>query len=300
MLYAIFILLLIVFFPLLSLLLGVGFMVVLAKFWWLFLIIAGLMILCGQIDKREAREKEEARLKKQQQEIIGAIKASNQADDPRVSFSGEPDLSNDSYILHLVKKYSIEKNEVLGKFVLNQKLYDSIDEALKVGNLLDKAEREEMEQASALRAKEDEIRHREMMASRKADIKKLLLLLIAIILLIVIGRMAYLYCWYQPPKANSSATHIYDWGTKKAYVHTPINDEGKIKAFWLKMVDTDGGYQEHRLEMNCSERLFREVQVNDFDSQGKEFYSESKPFSNWDVINPKTNYDLVLNFVCQK
>ena len=48
-----------------------------------------------------------------------------------ISFAGERNLENDSYKIYLTKKYSIEKNEVLGKFVCDDRLFDTVDDALK-------------------------------------------------------------------------------------------------------------------------------------------------------------------------
>ena len=53
-----------------------------------------------------------------------------------LSFSGDADLVNDSYVLYLSKKFDIQKNDVLGKYVLREKLYDTIDQALEAGHEL--------------------------------------------------------------------------------------------------------------------------------------------------------------------
>ena len=159
MLIAIFILLLIVFFPLLSLFLGLGFMAVFVKFWWVFLILFGCLIFCRYIDKKEAREKEEAKLKQQQEAIIGAIRGvqpdqSNSYTKP--TYKGDPELSNDSYILYITKKYAIEKNEVLGKYVFNEKLYNTIDDALRAGHELNHLEIEVEKSRAEQRARDYE------------------------------------------------------------------------------------------------------------------------------------------------
>ena len=46
-------------------------------------------------------------------------------------FDEEPILTNDAYKLYLVEKYSIKKNETLGKYVFNQTLHSNIDAALE-------------------------------------------------------------------------------------------------------------------------------------------------------------------------
>ncbi|MDF9788113.1 hypothetical protein [Polynucleobacter sphagniphilus] len=196
MLVAIFILLLIVFFPFLSLFLGVGFMVVLVKFWWLFLILFGCLIFCRYIDKKEASEKEEAKLKKQQDAIIGAIKGSSNDREVELSFSGERDLNNDSYVLYITKKYVIEKNDVLGKYVLNEKLYDSLNEVLSAGNQLEDVEKEQEKkhlEELTLRAEKNANQYREELISRNANIKKILLLLGVALVVIILGGVTYLH-----------------------------------------------------------------------------------------------------------
>tara|TARA_B100000029_G_C17426913_1_gene906417 strand:- start:197 stop:607 length:411 start_codon:yes stop_codon:yes gene_type:complete len=62
--------------------------------------------------------------------------ADNSKDTPK--FVGDRNLENDSYQLYLVKKYNIEKNNVLEKFTFNNKTYDSLEEALKSADILEK------------------------------------------------------------------------------------------------------------------------------------------------------------------
>jgi hypothetical protein len=49
---------------------------------------------------------------------------------PTLTFDGDKSLTNDAYKIYLVKKYGIEKNEALGKFIVGEKLFNSIEEAL--------------------------------------------------------------------------------------------------------------------------------------------------------------------------
>lgn len=53
------------------------------------------------------------------------------------SFRGERVLSNDSYKLFLSKRYGIQKNDVFDKFVCQEKLFITIDEALEYANALE-------------------------------------------------------------------------------------------------------------------------------------------------------------------
>jgi hypothetical protein len=49
----------------------------------------------------------------------------------------DKDLSNDAYKIYLVKKYEIEKNDVLSKFICNDKLFATVDEALEFAHSLE-------------------------------------------------------------------------------------------------------------------------------------------------------------------
>jgi hypothetical protein len=53
----------------------------------------------------------------------------NTANPPR-SFSGAKELMNDSYVLYLVEKYSIEKNLVLDQLIVGDKIFSNVDDAL--------------------------------------------------------------------------------------------------------------------------------------------------------------------------
>ena len=57
-----------------------------------------------------------------------------------LSYTGAAELTNDSYILYLTKRYDIERNQVLEKFSFNERLYSSISEALISADQIYKAE----------------------------------------------------------------------------------------------------------------------------------------------------------------
>ena len=177
---------------------GVGFMVVLVKFWWVFLILFGCLIFCRYIDKKEASEKEEAKLKKQQEAIIGAIRG-GQADQSnnhtKPTFKGEPELSNDSYILFLAKKYAIEKNDLLGKYVLYDSLYPSLDEALKMADGLEIEQRDLEER----RRGDSELQAIADAKAQKADNKRLA---IGSVVLLFIASI----CWFYYVYGNKEPT----------------------------------------------------------------------------------------------
>tara|TARA_B100001175_G_C19353888_1_gene563719 strand:+ start:419 stop:802 length:384 start_codon:yes stop_codon:yes gene_type:complete len=52
-------------------------------------------------------------------------------------FKGEKNLDNESYHLYLVDKYKIKKNDTLEKYVLNNKPYADLQEALKIAHILE-------------------------------------------------------------------------------------------------------------------------------------------------------------------
>jgi len=49
-------------------------------------------------------------------------------------FSGERLLENDAYKIFLSKKYSIKRNDLFNKFEANEKLFDTLDDALNYAN----------------------------------------------------------------------------------------------------------------------------------------------------------------------
>jgi hypothetical protein len=53
--------------------------------------------------------------------------------------NGDKDLANDSYKIYLIKKYSFEFNDVLKKYIFEDRLYGSVDEALAAAHALELA-----------------------------------------------------------------------------------------------------------------------------------------------------------------
>ena len=155
MLVAIFILLLIVFFPLLSLFLGVGITALVINYWWVILLFIGFSLVLSYGRKVNEREVKRQQDLEQQQALINAVSGARAEQESKLTFRGEPSLENDSYVLFLAKKYEIEKNDLLGKYVLEDSLYPSLDEALKMADELEIEQRalnEKRNEESALRA----------------------------------------------------------------------------------------------------------------------------------------------------
>ena len=61
------------------------------------------------------------------------------------SFEGERELSNDAYRLWLTSRYAIQRNDVLDRYVVGERLFPSIDEALHHASELQGAEIEATE-----------------------------------------------------------------------------------------------------------------------------------------------------------
>jgi len=87
-----------------------------------------------QATAREASETQNS----QQQTQLSASQANQSGQEVAdIGFSGERNLTNDSYKIYLVKKYKIEKNDVLSKFVCSDRLFESIDQALEFADSLE-------------------------------------------------------------------------------------------------------------------------------------------------------------------
>ena len=58
-----------------------------------------------------------------------------------VDFVGAKDLSSDSYKIYLTKKYKIEKNQTLDSYICNEKMFGSLDLALKEADVLEQGDK---------------------------------------------------------------------------------------------------------------------------------------------------------------
>ena len=123
MLVAIFILLLIVFFPLLSLYLGVGFMVVLVKFWW---VIAAVFLIFVLLKIKRVTQNNSY---KNQNSISISKKYKWLSPASR-------ELSNDAFKLYLIEEFNITKHELLEEFVVQNKIYPTLNAALNAAKEL--------------------------------------------------------------------------------------------------------------------------------------------------------------------
>jgi hypothetical protein len=103
----------------------------------IFVMIAGFIVVVGVILYATGR-------------IIAQRTAQNQIpiwneQAPR-KYAVDRTMESDQYQLYLVKTYQIEKNNTLGKFVVNERLFASCDDALRYAHFLD-VEAEENEEA---------------------------------------------------------------------------------------------------------------------------------------------------------
>jgi hypothetical protein len=86
---------------------------------------------------------------------LGNQAETNVSTDRRESFAKEDrTLTNDVYKIHLIKHYKIEFNELLKKYIFNNAIYESIDDALVVVQSIDegKVNQAEIEREAQQRA----------------------------------------------------------------------------------------------------------------------------------------------------
>ncbi len=85
---------------------------------------------------------------------ISPTQVASQADSVAENVYGQAlDLSSDAYKIYLTKKYQIEKNEALGKFICRDRLFESIDQALHHAHGLEQLQKENID-ADARRQQE--------------------------------------------------------------------------------------------------------------------------------------------------
>jgi len=84
-----------------------------------------------------ARENSESQKSKQNERLstVQEIQFNQKSIDNE--FAGEKTLTNDGYKIYLVKKYKIEKMDVLGKFACGERLFETIEEALNFADSLE-------------------------------------------------------------------------------------------------------------------------------------------------------------------
>ncbi len=85
-------------------------------------------------------------------------------------FNGPNELSNDSYKLFLVEKYKISKNDPLNKYVCNDKLFPSVDEALEHAAASEELQQKEITERELLRVQDE--RKQKIETSEKLRLKK--------------------------------------------------------------------------------------------------------------------------------
>lgn len=85
-------------------------------------------------------------------------------------FMGEMSVDNDAYKLFLVKKYNIEKNTTLDKFVANEKLFGTVEEAIAYVDGIEKGIAAEHTQRAA--QQQNEARQQEEAARQSALLRE--------------------------------------------------------------------------------------------------------------------------------
>lgn len=58
-------------------------------------------------------------------------------------YKNERNISNDNYKLYLVKKFAIEKNDILGKYVVDENFFLSLEDAINYADSVDKNQEKE-------------------------------------------------------------------------------------------------------------------------------------------------------------
>jgi hypothetical protein len=95
-----------------------------------------------RLQQATAREASESKRSQQQTQPSATITNPSSQESLDIGFSGDKDLANDGYKIYLVKKHKIEKNDALGKFICNERLFNSIDEALAFADSLENSANE--------------------------------------------------------------------------------------------------------------------------------------------------------------
>jgi hypothetical protein len=120
----------------------------------------GAMLLFGILGSDDTTPQSKDTRKKlnsdaDEEELKTLLNMKSSTTTPNKNFLGEKSLGNDSYKLFLSKKYGINKNEVFEKYVSQEKLFDSIEEALKFVNDIEvRLDKELAEEKEILRLKE--------------------------------------------------------------------------------------------------------------------------------------------------
>jgi hypothetical protein len=121
-----------------------------------------------------------------------------------LTFSGDPVLENDSYKIFLTNKYSIQKNDALGKYILLEKLFDSIDEALKFAAASEESIKTNKDKEELLRkakAQEEKEKEENYLKSPEHKKKRKLELIGAVVLFAII---AYFFISFNSGKSQQS------------------------------------------------------------------------------------------------
>lgn len=121
------------------------------------------------------------------------------------TFSGEPLLTNDAYKIFLTNKYGIQKNDALGKYIIQEKLFDSIDEALIFAANAEesiKSNKEKEDQLRKAQAAEERQKEADYLNSSEYKKKKLLKTIGALVLFCMLG--LYIYINFNSGKSQQS------------------------------------------------------------------------------------------------
>ncbi|QWD08408.1 hypothetical protein G6716_04895 [Polynucleobacter paneuropaeus] len=133
------------------------------------------------------------------------------------TFSGEPLLTNDAYKIFLTNKYGIQKNDALGKYIIQEKLFDSIDEALKFAANAEesiKINKEKEDQLKKAQAAEERQKEADYLNSSEYKKKKILKVIGALVLFAAL--FSYIFINFNSGKSQQSQIAIPSVNDKKA------------------------------------------------------------------------------------
>lgn len=98
-------------------------------------------------------------------------------------FNGEPDIKSEAYQLYLTRKFNIERNIVLEKYVVKDKIFSTLEDALKYADILNK-ELENNLKLKKLKELEDESNRLIELEKMKIQEKKGMIILVLFIFFI--------------------------------------------------------------------------------------------------------------------
>jgi hypothetical protein len=232
MLVAIFILLFIVFFPLLSLFLGIGITAVIINYWWVIVLFIGISLLLRY--GRKVNEKEAIKQKIISQKSVVENRNSNEKLLKKFSLE-EKSISNDAFKLFLIDNFKITKNDLLNQFVMNEKLFDSLDEVLisaklQYENQLE-VEEQRLKHQALQKDKQDAERNRIFHEQKNLkDKKQKKIIILALMVALILMFVGYFYDNWRSQEADKAAQSVGFANSEEMHLRGFISPDDFIRA----------------------------------------------------------------------